>query len=362
MNELRRALGVHHTPTSGGAWDGPANKARLRNDESAAYYRKAFAWVDPEGDPETKAAYKFIHHEVAADGTIGAANEQACITGIAVLNGARGGTTIPTADRRGVWNHLAAHLRDADREPPPLASRSGSSQVERRDFPISEIRVEGDGQPVISGYAAVFNVLSEPIMGFREVIRPGAFKRTLDRKSDVRALWNHDPNFVLGRTRSGTLKLREDDHGLHVEIHPPEAIWARDFVETVRRGDVDQMSFGFKVVKDKFTGEDDRVLRELVEVNLFDVSPATFPAYPQTELQVRSILEEAGLPFDELAGILMRNSHGLGLSAGDSELVRSAIGLLEGLLPEDSAQGGHSEGGRSLGMLRRRLELAEKTL
>ncbi|MFQ6672943.1 MAG: hypothetical protein ACE5KY_06555 [Candidatus Tectimicrobiota bacterium] len=77
---------------------------------------------------------------------------------------------------------------------------------------------------------------------------------------------------------------------------------------------------------------------------------------------MRSILEEAGLPFDELAGILMRNSHGLGLSAGDSELVRSAIGLLEGLLPEDSAQGGHSEGGRSLGMLRRRLELAEKTL
>ena len=88
--ELRAAIPPHSTDTSEGAWDGPANEARLRNDESAAYYRRAYAWVDPDGDPDTKAAYRFIHHEVDADGNIGAANIQACITAIGILNGGRG--------------------------------------------------------------------------------------------------------------------------------------------------------------------------------------------------------------------------------------------------------------------------------
>jgi hypothetical protein len=115
-----KAIGSHSTATSEGAWDGPGNKARLSNDETGPYYRKAFAWEDPDADPDTKAAYKFIHHEVGGDGAIGAANMTGCSAGIAVLNGGRGGTTIPTEDKQGVWNHLAGHLRDGDREPPPL--------------------------------------------------------------------------------------------------------------------------------------------------------------------------------------------------------------------------------------------------
>lgn len=115
-------LRPHSTPTSDGPWDGPANKARLRNNGDEAYYRAAYAWQDDAADPATKAAYKFIHHEVNADGDVGAANLNACSQGIGVLNGGRTGTTIPDADRQGVWDHLAKHIRDGGKEPPPLKS------------------------------------------------------------------------------------------------------------------------------------------------------------------------------------------------------------------------------------------------
>lgn len=126
--QQKRAISPHSTATTDVAWDGPANEARLRTGESAEYYRRAYAWQDLEADPETKTAYRFIHHMVDADGNIGAANTRACSAGIAVLNGGRGGTTIPSGDRQGVWNHLARHLRDADMEPPELKSAEGEAR------------------------------------------------------------------------------------------------------------------------------------------------------------------------------------------------------------------------------------------
>jgi signal peptide peptidase SppA len=115
-------LRPHSTATTDGPWDGPGNKARLRNDGDENYYRSAFAWQDDAADATTKGAYKFIHHEVNADGDVGAANTNGCSQGIAVLNGGRTGTTIPDGDRQGVWDHLAKHIRDAGKEPPPLKS------------------------------------------------------------------------------------------------------------------------------------------------------------------------------------------------------------------------------------------------
>ena len=107
-----------------------------------------------------------------------------------------------------------------------------------------------------------------------ERITEGAFDRAIEEQQDVRALWNHDPNFVLGRTKSGTLKLSSDSHGLKVDINPPDTQWAKDLVESVRRGDVDQMSFGFIVRKDKWYEDRDTGIakRELIDVDLFDVS------------------------------------------------------------------------------------------
>lgn len=124
------AVAVHDTPTSEASWDGPANEQRLPSPMSVETARNAYAWIDDarvEDGEVVKDAARFIHHEVSADGTPGAANLTACSTGIGVLNGGRGGTTIPDADVQGVYDHLAAHLRDADREPPPLtAGASGT--------------------------------------------------------------------------------------------------------------------------------------------------------------------------------------------------------------------------------------------
>ncbi|MBW1992223.1 MAG: S49 family peptidase, partial [Deltaproteobacteria bacterium] len=116
------AFRPHQTATSDGPWDGPANKVRVRSGEDRTYYGKIYAWYDPEGDEGVKETYKFIHHEVGEDGRPGPANLTACSTGIGVLNGGRGGTTIPAADRKGVWEHLAKHLKDAGKEAPPLKS------------------------------------------------------------------------------------------------------------------------------------------------------------------------------------------------------------------------------------------------
>ncbi len=89
-------------------------------DAPAKVLGKAYAWVDPGGDPDAKASYKFIHHEVGQNGEVGAASVRACTSGIGILNGARGGAHIPAADRKGIYNHLARHLRDAGDEPASL--------------------------------------------------------------------------------------------------------------------------------------------------------------------------------------------------------------------------------------------------
>ena len=121
--EAKKAIASHSTSTSDGAWDGPANEANLSNDAGASTYRKAFAWSDPSGDADKKSSYKFIHHEVSNDGSVGAANLKACSTGIGVLNGGRGGTTIPADDKQGVYDHLAKHIRDSGADAPELKGR-----------------------------------------------------------------------------------------------------------------------------------------------------------------------------------------------------------------------------------------------
>ena len=168
-----------------------------------------------------------------------------------------------------------------------------STKMERRMIDLAELRLDGAGEErTIRGYAAVFDSMSQPLMGFREVIRKGAFRKTV-READIRALWNHDPNFVLGRKSARTLQLSEDDKGLLARIFPPQTTWASDLMESIQRGDVSQMSFGFRAIKDKWNppGADGLPVRELLEVQLFDVSPVTFPAYPQTEVHVRAVMD-----------------------------------------------------------------------
>ena len=137
------------------------------------------------------------------------------------------------------------------------------------------------------GHAAVFNQEAVIAGLFREVIRPGAFAKTI-KEADIRALWNHDPNIVLGRVKAGTLSLSEDEIGLLSSIEPPDTPMHNSHLESVRRGDVDQMSFMFDVIKESWLrSEGDGLdLREIQEVRLYEVSPVTFPAYEGTDIAV----------------------------------------------------------------------------
>lgn len=300
------------------AWDAAEAVRNTRSGEDAAYYGRIFAWRDPDADPATKAAWKFPHHFVSAEGDPGAASARGCQSGIGVLNGAMGGADIPSGDRRGVYNHLAAHLRAAEIEPADLRSLPTINPlgVERRALATAEIRIAGgeEGPPRIEGYAALFNVWSEDLGGFRELIEPGAFTKTI-QEADVRGLQNHDPNKVLGRTKAGTLALNEDDRGLAFVLEPPNAGWARDLLASMERGDVDQCSFGFETVRDRWAIEDDQfeqVRRRLLEVRLYDISIVTFPAYSETTAEVRAIVKD--LQTDRPG----RGAHGSGQTAEGS--------------------------------------------
>lgn len=127
--EVMTAIGPHDTPVVDEPWDADAVVARVESPNDEDYFGRVYAWRDDEADTSVKSNYRFPHHEVSDEGTPGAANVAALIAGIAVLNGARGGTTIPEADRQGVYNHLSAHLRDADREPPELLSLDDIEEI-----------------------------------------------------------------------------------------------------------------------------------------------------------------------------------------------------------------------------------------
>jgi len=162
-----------------------------------------------------------------------------------------------------------------------------------RIYNLSELRAAaGDpGDPKIRGYAAIFNSMSEDLGGFVEVILPGAFAHSLE-VDDQRSLWQHDTKMVLGRKKSGTLRLTEDEVGLHFEVDPPPTSWANDAMITMQRGDVDQASFGFDAEDDQWEQRGDLVIRYVKTARLYEVSPVTFPAYPQTSAKVRAKANE----------------------------------------------------------------------
>lgn len=164
---------------------------------------------------------------------------------------------------------------------------------ETRAFAVKcEVRDATEGAGTVVGHAAVFNVEADSGWGWREVIKPGAFTKTLREKADVRALINHDPNLVLGRSKSGTLRTEEDGAGLRSEIDLPDTSYARDLAVVMRRGDVDQMSFAFRTIKQEWTEEEGKEpLRALLEVELYDESVVTYPFYPTTDAQLRSVIE-----------------------------------------------------------------------
>lgn len=164
------------------------------------------------------------------------------------------------------------------------------AEQERRAI-ASPVEYRDDAnKPGLSGYAAVFGQTAEIAGMFREQIAPGAFTSAMGR-DDVRALFNHDVNFVLGRSTAGTLRLTEDDKGLRYDIDIPDTSWARDLMISVKRGDVSQSSFGFVVTEDEweYGKRGEMPTRTIKSVELYDVSPVTYPAYASTNVSARSL-------------------------------------------------------------------------
>ncbi len=165
------------------------------------------------------------------------------------------------------------------------------NKKEIRMLPIQELRIDDTLGGKIVGHASVFDSWSETLGGifpFKEIVRKGTFTETI-KLDDIRALFNHDPNYVLGRNKAGTLELEEDEIGLRVVITPPDTSWANDLIKNLRRGDISQMSIGFIVLEDTWGTQDGIDIREIKKVQLFDVSIVTYPAYTQTDVGVRAM-------------------------------------------------------------------------
>jgi hypothetical protein len=176
-------------------------------------------------------------------------------------------------------------MNENDRNLPP--------DMERRSL-TAEVRVADGEERQIGGYAAVYNSDTQ-IMGMTERIAPGAFDESLSRGDDVVALFNHDSSRVLGRTTSGTLRLSSDDTGLRFDVDVPDTTTGNELHTLVSRGDVTGASFGFMVEEEDFREDDEgNIERTINRARLFDVSPATYPAYGATKISARSLdkLEE----------------------------------------------------------------------
>ena len=168
-----------------------------------------------------------------------------------------------------------------------------------------EIRAESDGLN-FRGYAAVFDSPSEDLGGFRESISPGAFATSLRRrKGDIRLFLNHNWDILLGSKGAGTLRLKEDGHGLYVDADLPDNEWGRPVRDAVVRGDINGMSFGFNVPKGGDEWNEDRTERRLNDIYLLEVSPVTsWPAYPATSASVRALAELVDASEDDLTRAL----------------------------------------------------------
>jgi HK97 family phage prohead protease len=216
---------------------------------------------------------------------------------------------------------------------------SSMAKVETREFTTKiELRAEGDGN-TFSGYAALFNSESEPLP-FREVIAPGAFKRSLKSRNDIKMLWNHDSGSVLASTKSGTLQLTEDERGLKVTATLPDTTTGRDARELISKGIVDAMSFGFSVPSGGDSWSADGSTRTLKSIRLHEVSVVAWPAYAATggTVAVRAldkVAQRAEVDAEELQDVLVQIQNGAeSISPADRALLEK---VLDRLAPANEA-------------------------
>jgi uncharacterized protein len=206
-----------------------------------------------------------------------------------------------------------------------IALKIDGPQVKEPELRVNhtQLEVRQDGM-TFSGYASVFNSPSEDLGGFIEYVAPGAFKRSLQSRNEIKLLWNHDSGEPLASLRGGTLRLIEDSVGLKVEAQLPNTTRGRDVAELLRTRVIDSMSFGFNVIKDSWSS--DGRTRTLESVRLSEVSVVSFPAYTATTATVRSL---DTIDPDKLADALLRLESGEDLSDDQATLITDVVGKLK---------------------------------
>lgn len=207
--------------------------------------------------------------------------------------------------------------------------------LEKRFLKSSSLETrEEDGKKHISGIIP-YDKNSEDLGGFTEIIRKGAFTKTL-QEGDARCLWAHNMQYVLGRVSAKSLVFEDKDDGLHFDCLIPNTSWANDVFETISRRDAPGVSFGFYIIKDSWNSKSK--LRELLEVNLLEVSVGVaFPAYPDSDsnADVRSLFESKDIRLEELKELFLRtNKNDYKLTENDAQIVTRTIDALKRLLPE----------------------------
>ena len=232
------------------------------------------------------------------------------------------------------WRTIALNLNKDERQ-------QMTTTVERRvntvEFDVRAGEASSDGMS-FTGYAAVFNSPSEPLP-FTEVIREGAFKRSLKSRNEIKLFMNHNTDVVLGSTRAGTLRLSEDSRGLLAQAELPDTSAGRDLSVLMKRGDVSSMSFGFSVPPKGDTWSQDGATRELHQVRLHEVSIVTgFPAYEATTASVRSLdilAQRTAVDVDALSDAILKLEAGETLDDAHADLIGEVVSKLRAEKPVD---------------------------
>jgi HK97 family phage prohead protease len=222
-------------------------------------------------------------------------------------------------DNKNKWLDVARAIALKIDGPQP-ESKEPEVRVNATSF---EVRAEGDGM-TFTGYASVFNSPSEDLGGFIEYVAPGAFKRSLQSRNEVKLLWNHDAGEPLASLRGGTMQLVEDEIGLKVTAQLPNTTRGRDVAELLRTKVIDSMSFGFNVIRDSWSR--DGQTRTLESVRLFETSIVSFPAYSSTTATVRS---QPTINPDQLADALLKLESGEELDEANATLITEVVNKLK---------------------------------
>jgi HK97 family phage prohead protease len=236
-------------------------------------------------------------------------------------------------------------------------------KLETRTRPVNfEIRELEDGGLRFEGYAAVFNSRSEDLGGFTEFVAPGAFKRSLRSRNDVKLLFDHNPANVLASTRAGTMTVEEDARGLKVTADLAPTTLGRDVSVLVKRGDIDSMSFGFSVIRDSWNPEGTE--RTLNSVRLIEASIVSWPAYAGTAgtVSVRGLerlARSADVDADQLADAILKLEEGVDMSLDDVNLLSKVIDNLKPEQAEPEPAPADTKADDLLAIKKKKLEILE---